>query len=68
MKTLPMCDSQHKKRYPSQAAAIRAALAYSKKRGVALRTYRHKGPKGCGGWHVTKKARFDFDTNAGRAS
>ena len=56
---LTMCPIQRKKQYPTKTAAIRAALSYSRKRGVALRVYYHKG---CGSFHVTRKAKVDIHT------
>ena len=58
------CKTQDKQRYPSKGAAIRAALSYSKKRGTALRVYRHGA---CGGWHLTKRPKRDNDSEV-RAS
>lgn len=48
------CRTQGKQCYPSKGAAIRAALSYSKRRGVALRVYRHGA---CGGFHLTRQQR-----------
>lgn len=60
---LRMCSVQQKTCYPSETAAIRAALAYSRKRGVALRHYRHGA---CGSWHLTSRPKVD--TNRERAN
>lgn len=48
------CKTQGKQVYPTQRAAIRAALSYSRKRGTPLRVYRHGA---CGGFHLTRQAR-----------
>lgn len=45
-----LCPAQGKQCYPTQTAAIRAALSYSKRRGTPLRVYRHS----CGSWHLTR--------------
>lgn len=56
------CKTQGKFMYPSQARAIKVALASSRKRGTALRVYRHTGPEGCGHWHLTKAPRLDTNS------
>lgn len=58
-----LCKTQGKHMYPSQMAAIRAAISYSKSRGVALRVYRHS----CGSWHLTRRPSIDTN-NERRAS
>ena len=52
---LAMCPGQHKKCYPTRGAAIKAALAYSKRRGTPLRYYFHRE---CKSYHLTSKARW----------
>lgn len=47
-----MCALHNKKAYPSNKAAIGAALRYSRKRGTALRVYRDPS---CGCIHLTSK-------------
>lgn len=54
MSKYAMCGTQNKKCYPTQKAAISAALSYSKKRGTPLRVYRHHE---CKSWHLTSTAR-----------
>ena len=54
-----MCSVQNKQMYPSKAAAIRAALSYSKRRGHALRVYWHRE---CKGWHLTSRPKVDIHT------
>ena len=49
------CAAQGKQCYPTKAAAIRAALSYSKKRGTPLRYYWHSE---CRSYHVTKKSKW----------
>ena len=56
---LMICKVQQKQCYPSKAAAIRAALSYSKRRGTPLRTYWHKA---CGSYHLSSKAKVDIHT------
>lgn len=46
------CKTHGKFMYPSQTRAIKVALASSRKRGVALRTYFHKD---CRSWHLTRQ-------------
>ena len=60
-----LCPAQNKQMYPSKAAAIRAALSYSRKRGTALRVYWHKD---CKSFHLSSKARTDLDIHTRRAS
>lgn len=55
---LSMCSRDHKKSYPTQRAAIRFALVYSKKRGTPLRTYKCQT---CGGWHLTHTRKRGWD-------
>lgn len=50
-----VCDRHGKKCYPTQRAAISAALRYSRKRGVALRVYPQAG---CG-FHLTSKRKWE---------
>ena len=59
------CPVQNKQMYPSKAAAIRAALSYSRKRGTALRIYWHRD---CKSFHVTSKARAVSDIHTGGAA
>ena len=61
---LLMC-SQNKQMYPSRAAAIRAALSYSKRRGTPLRIYFHRE---CGKFHLSSQAKSSVDTHTRRAS
>lgn len=49
------CSAQQKQCYPTKGAAIRAALSYSKKRGVALRPYWHHQ---CKSYHLSSKAKW----------
>lgn len=49
------CVEQKKQTYPTKTAAIRAALSYSKKRGVALRPYFHAE---CKGYHLTRSKKW----------
>lgn len=55
MATKMMCPTQGKQSYPTRAAAIRAALSYSRKRGTALRPYFHHQ---CKSWHLTRKPKW----------
>ena len=51
-----MCPSGPSKQcYPTNGAAIKAALSYSKRRGHALRYYYHRE---CQSYHLTSKARW----------
>ena len=52
----------HKKDCHTHGSAIRAAIAYSRKRGTPLRPYWHKD---CGAWHLSHKPRLGFDTHTG---
>lgn len=65
MKRGKRCPTQQKLMYPTKTAAIRAALSYSKRRGVPLRCYFHAA---CKSWHVTKTARRSVDTITQEAS
>ena len=56
---LAMCEAQRKKAYPTKTAAIRAALSYSKRRGVALRVYWHAE---CRSYHLTSRPKVDMHT------
>ena len=46
----------HKKDCHTHGSAIRAAIDYSRKRGVPLRAYFHRA---CGTWHITKTTKFN---------
>jgi hypothetical protein len=46
-----LCKIHGKRMHPTQASAIRGALAASKKRGTPLRTYYDRE---CKSWHLTK--------------
>ena len=54
------CPVQNKQQYPSQGAAIRAALSFSKKRGAPLRVYWHAP---CKSYHLTRKSLRVVDTH-----
>ena len=59
------CPTQQKQMYPSRAAAIRAALSYSKRRGHALRVYFHRD---CKSFHLSSQARAVSDIHSGGAA
>ena len=58
-----LCETQNKQCYPSKAAAIRAALSYSKRRGHALRVYFHRD---CKSFHLSSQARASVDNHTRR--
>lgn len=61
MKRGKLCPTQQKLMYPTKTAAIRAALSYSKRRGVPLRVYWHRE---CKSFHLTHLARGKVDIHA----